>query len=161
MIDTILADFSTDTALPWAVIAVRLLGAVVLCGMLGLEREAQQRPAGLRTHMMVGLAAAAYCLLTLEIIERIPHFPDTVRMDPLRIIEAVTGGVAFLAAGLVVFSRGTVRFLTTGAGLWLAASVGLACGLGLWFVAVVSALLGLAIMSISGVSDRISRRAGR
>ncbi|MFG6665125.1 MgtC/SapB family protein [Sulfitobacter sp. 916] len=53
------------------------------------------------------------------------NFGETIRMDPVRIIEAVTGGVAFLASGLIVFSQGKVRGLTTGAGMWVAAAIGL------------------------------------
>lgn len=110
--------------------------------------------------MLVGLAAAVYCILTLEIIAGVAVYPDTVRIDPLRIIEAVTSGVAFLAAGMVVFSQGRVRGLTTGAGMWLAASVGLSCGLGLWLIAGLSTALALAIMRISSLSERISGKSG-
>lgn len=145
------AEFLDPEVLPWPLLLARLGGAVVLCGIIGWEREVYDRPAGLRTHMLVGLAAAIYCILTLNLVGR-TDFPDTVRMDPLRIIEAVTGGVAFLAAGMVVFSKGEVRGLTTGAGLWLAASVGLCCGLGLWAMAVISTLLSLAIMRFAAVT---------
>ena len=64
-------------------------------------------------------------------------------MDPIRLVEAATAGVAFLAAGMIVLSRGEVKNLTTGAGMWLAAAIGLAAGLGLWPIAALAALLGL------------------
>ena len=67
-------------------------------------------------------------------------------MDPIRLVEAATAGVAFLAAGMIVLSRGEVKNLTTGAGMWLAAGIGLACGLGLWPIAAIAAALGLAIV---------------
>ena len=161
MIESLMSELGGPMSLPWAVIAVRLVGAVVLCGLIGYERESQHRPAGLRTHMLVGLAAAVYCILTLEIIAGVAVYPDTVRIDPLRIIEAVTSGVAFLAAGMVVFSQGRVRGLTTGAGMWLAASVGLSCGLGLWLIAGLSTALALAIMRIASLSERISGKTGK
>jgi putative Mg2+ transporter-C (MgtC) family protein len=76
-------------------------------------------------------------------------------MDPIRLVEAVTGGVAFLAAGLIVFARGEVRGLTTGAGLWLAASIGLAVGLGQWTLAFAVALLGLFVVRVLWIAEKV------
>ena len=73
-----------------------------------------------------------------------------IRLDPIRLVEACTAGVAFLAAGMIVLSRGRVRNLTTGAGMWLAASIGLAAGLGLWPIAAIAALLGFLILGLLG-----------
>jgi putative Mg2+ transporter-C (MgtC) family protein len=69
-------------------------------------------------------------------------------------VESVTQGVAFLAAGLVVFSRGEVRGLTTGASLWLAAAVGLACGLGLWLLAATTTVLALVVIRLLKIGER-------
>lgn len=107
--------------------------------------------------MLIGLAACIYCLLTLALLSRADEFTDTVRMDPLRIIEAVTGGVAFLAAGLIVFSRVKVRGLTTGARMWVAAAVGVACGLGEWVIAGTTVVLALIIIALV---RRLEIRAG-
>jgi putative Mg2+ transporter-C (MgtC) family protein len=98
--------------------------------------------------MLIGLAACVYCLLTLTLIDRADEFGDTVQMDPLRLIEAVTGGVAFLAAGLIVFSQGKVRGLTTGASMWVAAAIGVACGLGEWVIAATTTVLTLTIIAL-------------
>lgn len=136
-------------ALPYPVLALRLVGTLVLCGMIGWEREARDHSAGLRTHMLVGLGAATLALVTIHIIAAFGHRPDTIRMDPIRLVEAATAGVAFLAAGMVVLSRGRVRNLTTGAGMWLASGVGLACGLGLWPLAVTVAVLTLAVNALA------------
>jgi putative Mg2+ transporter-C (MgtC) family protein len=76
-------------------------------------------------------------------------------MDPIRLVEAVTAGVAFLAAGMIVLRQGTVRNLTTGAGMWLAAAIGLAAGLGFWPIAGLAALLGLVII---GLLRAVSKR---
>ncbi len=148
MFETLTAEFDLAPSLPWPVLLCRLIGALFMCGLIGAEREVRDRPAGLRTHMMVGLAAAVYCLITLDLIAKFGEGPDLVRLDPLRLIEAITGGVAFLAAGTIVFSRGEVHGLTTGASLWLAAAVGLAVGLGLWGIAVATTVLALAVMRI-------------
>ena len=72
---------------------------------------------------------------------------ERVQVDPLRLVEAVTGGVAFLAAGMIVFAQGRVRGLSTGAAMWLSAAAGLAAGLGLWLVALLSAIGGTAILA--------------
>lgn len=142
------AEFGWTLTLPWPVVMVRILGSEILTGIIGLEREARNSAAGLRTHMLVGLAATTYCLITLEIMAQ--THKDNARLDPLRMVEAVTGGVAFLAAGLIVFSKGAVRGLTTGASLWLTASVGLAIGLGFWPVAIGVTLSGLFITAVLG-----------
>lgn len=141
----VLDEVTRAPDLPWQVIALRMVGAVVLCGMIGFERERAQQAAGLRTHILVGLAAALYSILTMDLAARYAHDPS-VKTDPLRIVEAVTGGVAFLAAGMIVFTNGAVRGLTTGAGMWLAAAVGLACGLGLWGVAAMATGLAVLVM---------------
>ncbi|HET9536854.1 MAG TPA: MgtC/SapB family protein, partial [Mesorhizobium sp.] len=73
---------------------------------------------------------------------------ESIRVDPIRLVEAVTAGVAFLAAGLIIFSKGEVHGLTTGAGMWLAAAVGLACGLGFWQIAVLATALALIILGV-------------
>ncbi|MEX2520376.1 MAG: MgtC/SapB family protein [Paracoccaceae bacterium] len=144
--DVILTELSANTTMPWQVILLRLLGAVMLTGLIGLERESMHSPAGLRTHMLVSLAAALFCLVTLEMVGR--DYPDNVRSDPLRMVEAVTAGVAFLAAGMIVFSKGEVKGLTTGASLWLASAIGLCAGLGLWPMAVMTTVIALVIIRL-------------
>lgn len=154
MLDTLAQEFSTTTFLPLGILALRLAGALLLCGLIGFEREARDRPAGLRTHMLVGMAAAVYCILMLELMNRGEAWGDGARYDPIRVIEAVTAGVAFLAAGMIVFSGGKVQGLTTGASLWLAASVGLACGLGLWALALMVTLPAITIVWLIGIAER-------
>jgi putative Mg2+ transporter-C (MgtC) family protein len=138
-------------ALPLPVVAARMIGAALLCALIGLEREAADRAAGLRTHMLVGSAAAAFALITLHLME-IHSDREVTRLDPIRLVEAATAGVAFLAAGMIVLSRGRVRNLTTGAGMWLAAAVGLAAGLGYWPIALLAAVLGFAIQLLGRVT---------
>src|SRR5690606_39689054 len=91
-----------------------------------------------------------FAILTIEIIHA-PMFTadalgDAVKVDPIRVVEAVTAGVAFLAAGVVIFTRGQVHGLTTGAGMWLAGAIGVACGLGLWQIALFSTVLALFVL---------------
>ncbi len=140
-------EFISGLTLPLPIVSARLRGAALLCGLIGFEREAASlRSAGLRTHMTIGVAAATFALVTVHIVEMYADRPDTIRMDPLRLVEATTAGVTFLAAGMIFPSKGEVRNLTTGAGMWLAAAIGLAAGLGLWPIAVLAATLALLIV---------------
>lgn len=156
--EMLVEELSYSFTLPLPVIVLRLTGAVLLCGIIGFEREATDHDAGLRTHMLIGLAAASFSLITLHLVEFYSGRPDTIRMDPIRLVEATTAGVAFLAAGMIFLSRGQVRNLTTGALMWLAAAIGLAAGVGLWPVAGLAALMGLVIVRLLHWASRTVRR---
>ncbi|WP_157014539.1 MgtC/SapB family protein [Mesorhizobium xinjiangense] len=151
--DELIADLLQETWLPLPVIAWRLLLATLLGALVGYERERRARPAGLRTHILVCIAAATAAVLTIEIAHLSAFQTDGIRIDPIRLIEAVTAGVAFLAAGMIVFARGHVHGLTTGAGMWLAGSIGLACGLGFWQVAVIATLLAVIVLTVMRVVE--------
>lgn len=127
-------------------ITLRLLLAA-LCGAgIGFEREMQNRPAGLRTHMLTAMAAAVFTILTFEIFHATRAFDNKLSLDPIRVIEAVTAGVAFLAAGTIIQSRGKVEGLTTGAGMWLAGAVGVSCGAGFYRLALIAVVLAMLIL---------------
>lgn len=119
--------------------------AIVLAGIVGFERETRKLPAGLRTHILVSLAAATFTLITIEIYHEVSGSSGS-RADPIRIVEAVTSGVAFIAAGAIIQSRGDVRGLTTGAAVWLAGAIGVACGIGYYIVAILAAVLGVVVL---------------
>jgi putative Mg2+ transporter-C (MgtC) family protein len=146
MLEAVLADMFAPTRLPYPVILARLLGAALLVAGIGYERERKSRAAGLRTHMLVSISAALFAIVSLEVAASPEFSGETVRMDPLRIIEAVTAGVAFLSAGFIIFNQGKIRGVTTGAGIWLAAATGLAVGFGYWGIALAAAVLGLLIL---------------
>ncbi len=155
-------EISHPTAVPFGIIAARLVLAALLGAAVGFEREWRQRPAGLRTHILVCLAAAIVAILTIEITHLSYFEGDNVRIDPVRTIEAVTSGVAFLAAGLIVFARGEVHGLTTGAGLWLAGAIGLCCGLGFWWIAVFATVLAILVLALLRiVEQKLSLKAKR
>ena len=141
-------DFGHATWLPFTVIAARLALAALLGAAVGFEREWRQHSAGLRTHILVALAAAAFAILGIEIVHSAQFEEDSARLDPLRLIEAVTAGVAFLAAGTIIVARGQVKGLTTGAGLWLAGAIGLAAGLGFWQIALLATVLAVLILGL-------------
>jgi putative Mg2+ transporter-C (MgtC) family protein len=124
----------------------RLSAAAVLGLFIGLDREYKDHPAGMRTHMLVSLAAATFTVLTFEVIARVQG--DSIQADPVRAIEAVTAGVAFLAAGTIIQGRRGVQGLTTGAGMWLAGAIGVACGIGAFGIALTVTLLGMFILTL-------------
>lgn len=119
--------------LPMPEMVVRLLVAFVLGAIIGLERERRDRPAGLRTHILVSVAAALLMMLS-ELVAR-------ESFDPGRIAAAVVTGMGFLGAGTIIVHGSAVRGLTTAASLWSASAVGLAVGLGWYPAAIVATLL--------------------
>ena len=144
-------DFLADqfaTALPLSVIAIRLAAAILLGAALGIEREWRARPAGLRTHILVSVASATFALIAIEVVHQPMFDTETLRTDPLRLVGAITAGVAFLAAGFIVFFRGEVHGVTTGAGMWLASAIGLAAGLGLFSIAGLACLCGVLTLTL-------------
>lgn len=125
---------------------VRLLIAAALGAAIGIEREVNSKSAGLRTHIMVAMAACLFTLIAYEIMASEVEGAIGLQTDPLRLIEAVTAGVAFLAAGSIITSRGRVTGLTTGAGMWMAGAIGLTCGTGRLPLAIMATVLALLVL---------------
>jgi putative Mg2+ transporter-C (MgtC) family protein len=113
------------------VLLLRLVIAGILAGVLGWERESARKPAGLRTHMLVGIAAALYTVLAELAVEQFPGEPGGLRSDPIRVIQAVSIGIGFLGSGVIFVSKAgdSVRGLTTAASIWATAAIGIAAGL--------------------------------
>jgi putative Mg2+ transporter-C (MgtC) family protein len=134
-------------------IVVRLLLAALLGGLLGWERESKGKAAGLRTHMLVAIGAAVFVM--------IPQQAGVDNADLSRIIQGVVAGIGFLCAGTIIKGRGEeqVQGLTTAAGIWLTAAIGVAVGLGREASALLVALLALVIFAGLPALDRwIERR---
>lgn len=138
--DTLDASHTTTHELE---IVLRLLMAAGAGAAIGIEREIKDRPAGLRTHMLTALAAAVFTILTFEI-----YFTAKGTGDPIRVIEAVTAGVAFLAAGAIIQGRRGVEGLTTGAGMWMAGALGVACGAGYYILTAIATVLTVLILAV-------------
>lgn len=138
-----------QTSLPLLDLVTRL-GLATLVGMvIGLEREWRQKPAGRRTHMLVSLASAAFTIITFELFQASLQMAPDSKGDPVRVIEGVIAGVAFLGAGTIIQGRGEVKGLTTGASIWLAGATGLACGGGYYIVIVAGVTVGPAVVILA------------
>lgn len=133
-----------------AEILIRLAIAAGLSGIIGLEREVAHKNAGLRTHMLVGLGAAVFTILSLE-------FPRSATSDPARIAAQIVTGVGFLGAGAIFRSGLAVRGLTTAAGLWLAAAVGMAAGGGEFVMALAATVIAVTVLYLVGVAQWLVR----
>lgn len=144
--------YTSDVGLD--VVAARMVAATMLGAFLGIDREILSRPAGIRTFMLVSLAAATFTVVTFELLAR-AQAEGADNVDPIRIIEAVTAGVAFLAAGAIIQGRGKVHGVTTGAGLWLAGAIGTACGVGAFPIAILATFLGFVVLSLLRFLDRV------
>lgn len=118
-------------------ITVRLIVALVLGGMIGLERESMGRPAGFRTHILVSVGSALIMILSAYgFAEAVPG-----GYDPGRIAAQVVSGIGFLGAGTIMREGVNVRGLTTAASLWTVAGIGLAVGSGFYFAAILATFL--------------------
>ena len=141
--DTVASEFSDISDVEQATrMFVRLLLAAVLGGLLGIEREQHGKDAGVRTHMLVAMGAALFVLLSQQ-----AGMPPS---DLSRVIQGVIAGIGFLGAGTILKGddEDKVRGLTTAAGIWLTAAIGVAAGMGHESTAVLSTLLTLAIFTL-------------
>jgi putative Mg2+ transporter-C (MgtC) family protein len=126
---------------------IRLALTVVLCALIGLERESRDQVAGLRTHILVGLGSALFTLVSAygfaEFLDG-PHEPGVqVQFDPTRIAAQIVSGIGFLGAGAIIRQGFNVRGLTTAAALWIVAAIGMATGAGYYEAAVATTAIAL------------------
>ncbi len=124
-------------------ISLRLFVALLLGGLIGIEREYRSKEAGFRTHFLVAMGSALFCIVSQY------GFGFDLK-DSSRVAAQVVSGIGFLGAGTIIFQKNVVRGLTTAAGLWVTAAIGLACGAGMYVVASISVamvLFGLEVMN--------------
>ena len=125
-------------------LTLRLSLALVLGGVIGIEREYRAKEAGFRTHFLVALGSALFCVVSQY------GFGIDLK-DSSRVAAQVVSGIGFLGAGTIIFQKNVVRGLTTAAGLWVTAAIGLACGTGMYIAAVITTLmvlLGLEVLNL-------------
>ncbi|MBS1929324.1 MAG: MgtC/SapB family protein [Bacteroidetes bacterium] len=132
--------------LPTSEIVIRLLLASLFGALIGLERERKDWTAGMRTHMMVCVGSSLIMMVSAFGFSDILG-TENVTLDPSRVAAQVVSGIGFIGAGTIMFLRpGTIRGLTTAAGLWTVAAIGLATGGGMYFAAGAATLVALIIL---------------
>ncbi len=144
-------------------LVVRIAVGTALGGVIGYERDIHGRPAGLRTHAVVALASATFMVVSTHLAfyqnyER----GGLIEIDGSRIAASVVSGIGFLAGGAILRTGLTIQGLTTAAGLWLVAAIGLCAGGGMYVESVAATVIGIAVLTIlrrfEDKDDRIHRR---
>ena len=131
------------TTLDWTFI-LRLLLAGFLGGLIGLEREMRAKGAGIRTHFIVALGSALFMIISMF------AFEGTDKFDSSRVAAGVVSGIGFIGGGVIIFQRNVIRGITTAAGMWVAAAIGLACGAGpkMYPIAIAATVLTLLVLEM-------------
>ena len=119
----------------------RVFVAALLGGMIGFEREYRAKEAGLRTHFLVAMGSALFMIVSQYGFNAV--LGTSITLDPSRVAAQVVSGIGFIGAGTIIFQKNVVRGLTTAAGLWVTAAIGLACGTGMYLAAMATTLLVL------------------
>ncbi|HYP69628.1 MAG TPA: MgtC/SapB family protein [Variovorax sp.] len=143
VVDTVASEFGgVDDVEQITRVAVRLVLAGLLGFVLGFEREARGKAAGARTHMLVAMGSALFVLA--------PELTGAEMADMSRVIQGLVAGVGFLCAGAILKGgdEHMVKGLTTAAGMWMTAAIGMSCGLGREVLAILSTLLALAVLAL-------------
>src|SRR5437773_10282445 len=130
------------------VITVRVVAALVIGGLIGMERTFHGRPAGFRTHALVCLASALLMIITVYQNKWMTEVAiDAIRTDPTRMAQGIMTGIGFLGAGMIFKEGLTVRGLTTAASIWVTAAIGILLGIGFYFAATLGAAATIAILA--------------
>jgi putative Mg2+ transporter-C (MgtC) family protein len=127
-----------------ATLVTRMLIAMILGAVIGVQRESSGKPAGLRTHMLVAMGGALFVLAPLQ---------SGMDLDGMsRVIQGIVTGIGFIGGGAILKlqEQRAIEGLTTAAGIWITAAVGIAAGLGRWGLAVVSTILAWITLSLIG-----------
>ena len=119
---------------------IRILVAGLLGGLVGLERELRAKEAGVRTHFLVALGSGLLMVLS--------QYAFSGRFDSARVAAQVVSGMGFIGAGTIIFQRNAVRGLTTAAGIWVAAAIGLTCGAGMYLLAGAATAMVIAVLEL-------------
>lgn len=133
---------------------IKILVSLILGGIIGVEREKSGKAAGLRTHMLVAMAATAFTLIAKEA----NTFFQSTNYDPGRLTAQVVLGIGFIGAGVIIYSREHIHGVTTAAGLWVATAIGMLVGINAYALAVIVAILSFIILAyFRKIEDRIEK----
>ena len=124
-------------------VIIRLILAAVLGGLIGFERQVRRHSAGLRTHILVCLGS---CLIMLTSLYIFDIYKNSGIVDPSRIATGIVTGIGFLCAGTIIRYGEAVKGLTTAAGVWIVAGIGMAVGCGFYLAGIISAILTIGVL---------------
>ena len=144
----------SEFGIPVLEILERLLASLVAGALIGWDRERKSKPAGLRTHMLVTLGSATFCVMAFEVGAALSERYGERGVDPMRVLDGVVGGIGFLGAGSIIQARGRVQGITTAAGVWMAGALGAACGVGAYKLAALSAVLAFLVLTVLAKVER-------
>ena len=117
---------------------LRIFVAGLLGGLIGFEREFRAKEAGVRTHFIVALGSALFMVIS--------QYAFAGRFDAARVAAQVVSGIGFIGAGVIIFQKNVIRGITTAAGLWVAAAIGLACGAQMYSVAIATTIMTILVL---------------
>ena len=145
-------DFDVSVRVLGGAAALELLLRLFIAGVLGivigLERQHRAKEAGVRTHFLVGTGSALFMMISTYGFLATANLPGIRGADTARIAAQIVSGIGFIGAGTIMVHRGSITGLTTAAGLWVVAGIGMAVGCGLYLVAVLSTVLTLVGMEL-------------
>lgn len=128
---------------------LHMLGAIVAGGLIGLERDYHDKPAGFRTHTLVCLSSSLLMLISLYPSHWVPQGTAyALQTDPTRMAQGIMTGIGFLGAGVIYKANLSVRGLTTAASIWITAAIGILFGVGFYFPAILATFLALCILTL-------------
>jgi putative Mg2+ transporter-C (MgtC) family protein len=133
---------------------VRILVAAALGAALGFEREMRDKPAGLRTHMLVAEGAALFMVGSILLTQEFGHQGGSVSIDTTRIASTIVAGIGFLGGGAILQTKDRVKGITTAAGIWVAAAIGLLSGAGFFIVAIGGTVIALLTLVLLVLPER-------
>ena len=135
---------------------LRVVIAAVLGGLIGFDRERRNKAAGIRTHMLVAMGAALFMASAYLIADDLGDQDAgavALRVDPTRMAQGIVTGVGFIGAGQIFQSHGNVQGLTSAAGIWVTAAIGLLVGLGYYAVPIASTVLVVLVIGVLGALE--------
>ena len=137
---------------------LRFALAIVLSGLVGIDRELKHKPLGLRTNMLVALGSASFSLMAMHLVYTLGSGPSEIQIDPGRVMEAIVGAIGFLGAAAIIQGRFELFGATTGASIWVVGAIGMACGFGFYALALAVTVAGVFVLTVLGMITGGGRR---
>ena len=131
----------------------QLFLSIFLGAIIGVEREFKRKEAGLQTHSLVALGSCFFTMISFKMIEVFSQNSEVV-FDPIRVIQAVAIGIGFIGAGVIFRQPSGIVGLTTSAGLWVAAAIGIAVGIKMYYLAIFATFLSLLVLFGFGLLEQ-------